>query len=120
MNAMEPPSVSPAARHRSERGQASLELVALTAMLVGVVLMMLQLVVFLYTAHGAAQAAREGARAYSLGESPDAAAQAAVPGGVVLVSVTAVGPDHGVRVVVQAPTTLVLGDGRVTRTVTMP
>lgn len=103
-----------------ERGQATLEMVALTTMLLGVVVLLLQLVVFVYTAHGAAQAAREGARAYSLGEDPGGAAQAAVPGGVSLVAVSTVGPDHGVRVVVQAPTGFLLGDGRVTRTVTMP
>ncbi|HEY0238825.1 MAG TPA: TadE/TadG family type IV pilus assembly protein [Friedmanniella sp.] len=105
---------------RRERGQASLEMVALTAMLLVVVVLLLQLVVFVYTAHGAAQAAREGARAYSLGESYQAAAQAAVPGGVTLVEAAPVGPDHGVRVVVQAPTGFILGDGRITRTVTMP
>lgn len=108
------------AQPRRERGQASLEMVALTTMLLGVVVLMLQLVVFVYTAHGAAQAAREGARAYSLGQSPAAAAQAAVPGGVRVVSVATMGPDHGVQVVVQAPTGFILGDGRVTRTVTMP
>jgi hypothetical protein len=105
---------------RRERGQASLEMVALTTMLLGVVVLMLQLVVFVYTAHGAAQAAREGARAYSLGDSYQDAARAAVPGGVTLVEADAVGPDHGVRVVVQAPTGFILGDGRVSRTVTMP
>jgi Flp pilus assembly protein TadG len=107
-------------RRRAERGQASLEMVALTTMLLGVVVLMLQLVVFVYTAHGAAQAAREGARAYSLDQDPRSAAAAAVPGGVTLVEVSTVGPDHGVRVVVQAPTGFVIGDGRVSRTVTMP
>lgn len=105
---------------RGEHGQASLEMVALTTMLLGVVVLMLQLVVFVYTAHGAAQAAREGARAYSLDEDFRAAARAAVPGGVELVEVSPVGPDHGVRVVVHAPTGLVIGDGLVTRTVSMP
>lgn len=107
-------------RSGGERGQASLEMVALSTMLLGVVVLMLQLVVFVYTAHGAAQAAREGARAYSLDQDPRSAAEAAVPGGVRLVEVTRVGPDHGVRVVVQAPTGFVLGDGRVARTVVMP
>lgn len=107
-------------RSRGERGQASLEMVALTTMLLGIVVLMLQLVVFVYTAHGAAQAAREGARAYSLDQDPRAAAEAAAPGGVRVIEVDRVGPDHGVRVVVQAPTGFLLGDGQVTRTVVMP
>jgi hypothetical protein len=109
-----------AGTHQLERGQASLEMVALTTMLLGVVVLMLQLVVFVYTAHGAAQAAREGARAYSLGESYQAAAEAAVPGGITLVEVGVVGPDHGVHVVAKAPSGFFLGDGLVSRTVTMP
>lgn len=103
-----------------ERGQATLEMVALTAMLLGVVVLVLQLVVFVYTAHGAAQAAREGARAYSLGDDYGAAARAAAPGGVSVVEVSTFGPDHGVKVVVQAPTGFLIGDGRVSRRVVMP
>jgi hypothetical protein len=95
-------------------------MVALTAMLLGVVVLVLQLVVFVYTAHGAAQAAREGARAYSLGQDADAAARAAAPGGVDVIEVDKGGPDHRVRVVVQAPTGFLIGDGRVERTVVMP
>ncbi|MGI3779969.1 MAG: TadE/TadG family type IV pilus assembly protein [Janthinobacterium lividum] len=117
---MRRPLASSTARRRGERGQASLEMVALSTMLLAVVVLLLQLVVYVYTAHGAAQAAREGARAYSLGQSYQEAALAAVPGGVTLVEAVAVGPDHSVRVVVQAPTGFVLGKGLVTSTVTMP
>ena len=40
----------------------------------------LQVMVLAYTAHAASQAARDGARAFSLGQSPAAAAQASLPG----------------------------------------
>ena len=61
-----------------------------------------------YTAHAASQAARDGARAYSLDQSAAAAAQASLPGAISLVNVATYGPDHGVRVTVEAPPMLFL------------
>ena len=108
------------ARHGRERGTASIELVGLVPLVLGVLVFALQLMIIVYTAHGASQAARDGARAYSLNQSPAAAAEASLPGALSLVSVTTFGPDHGVRVVVEAPPMLFLADRQVTRQVTMP
>lgn len=107
-------------RRARDRGTASIEMVGLVPMVVLIMLLALQVLTIAYTVHGASQAARDAARAYSLGESPEAAAAASVPGGVSLVSVTTFGPRHGVRVEVQAPPVFKLGDGRITREVTMP
>lgn len=103
-----------------DRGSASVELVALVPLVLTVLVLALQVLVMSYTVHGASQAARDGARAYSLDESPRAAAEASLPGAVSLVSVSTFGPDHGVRVVVEAPPILFLTDRQITRSVTMP
>lgn len=108
------------ARGGRDRGTASIEMVGLVPMVVLIMLLALQVLTIAYTVHGASQAARDAARAYSLDESPQAAAAASVPGGVSLVSVTTFGPRHGVRVVVKAPPVFMLGDGQITREVTMP
>lgn len=105
---------------RRDRGTASIEMVGILPLVLMMMLVALQLMAMAYTAHGASQAARDAARAYSLDESPQAAAAASVPGGVRLVSVTTFGPHHGVRVVVQAPSVQLLGNRQVTREVTMP
>lgn len=105
---------------RRDRGTASIEMVGILPLVLIIMLLALQIMAMAYTAHGASQAARDAARAYSLDQSPQAAAAASVPGGVSLVSVTTFGPNHGVRVVVQAPPVQMLGNRQVTREVTMP
>ncbi|WP_152361750.1 TadE/TadG family type IV pilus assembly protein [Microlunatus speluncae] len=107
-------------RRSAERGTASIELIAIVPMVMFVVVVVFQVLASAYTVQAAAQAARDGARAYSLGRSPEAAVQASLPGAVRLVEVTRVGPHHGVRVTVQAPAYLVVGDRTVTREVIMP
>ena len=89
-------------------------------LVMGVLVAALQVMVLTYTAHAASQAARDGARAYSLDRSPVSAAQASLPGAISLVDVATFGPDHGVRVTVEAPAMLFLVDRRITRSVTMP
>ncbi len=105
---------------RRDRGTASLELVALVPIVLLVLVGALQVLIMAYTAHAASQAARDAARAYSLEGSPQAAAEASLPGAISLVSVNTFGPNHGVRVVVQAPAMLFLTDRQITRQVTMP
>lgn len=105
---------------RLERGQASIEFVGLVPVVLTFMLIALQLMALAYTAHGASQAARDAARAYSLGQSPEDAARRSLPGSVGFVSSSTFGPHHGVRVVVQAPSFYVLSDGRITREVVMP
>jgi Flp pilus assembly protein TadG len=103
-----------------DRGTASIEMVALVPLVLTVLVFALQVLMMAYTAHGASQAARDAARAYSLNQSPEAAAAASLPGAVSLVSVTTFGPDHGVRVTVEAPPMLLLTDRQVSRSVTFP
>ena len=110
------------ARHspRGQRGQASLEMAALAPVVLMLMLSALQVIVLTYTAHAASQAAREGARAYSLQQSPEAAAQSSLPGGVHLVGVQRSGPDHTVTVTVSAPFAVPPFNREITRTVSMP
>ena len=103
-----------------ERGTASIELVAIVPLVMFVVVAVCQVLVSASTVQAASQAARDGARAYSLGRSPEAAVAASLPGHVRLVEVTRLGPHHGVRVTVQGPVYLVVGDRTVTREVIMP
>jgi hypothetical protein len=107
-------------RRRPDSGQASLELIGLLPLVLILMVLALQVVVMAYTAHGASEAAREAARAYSLDQPAGAAAAQSLPGAVSLVSVTTFGPHHGVRVVVEAPAVLFLTDREITRSVTMP
>lgn len=105
---------------RRDRGQASIELMAMVPIVLAILVVALQLMVLAYTTHAASQAARDAARAYSLDASPVAAAQRSVPGAVTIVSVSTFGPDHGVKVTVEAPAMLFLTDREVSRTVVMP
>ena len=103
-----------------DRGQGTIEFMGMVPLVLAVLVAALQVMILSYTAHAASQAARDGARAYSLDQSAVAAAQASLPGAISLVNVSTFGPDHGVRVTVEAPPMLFLLDRQVTRTVTMP
>jgi hypothetical protein len=103
-----------------DRAQASIEFMAMVPLVLAVLVAALQVMILGYTAHAASQAARDGARAYSLDRSAVAAARASLPGAVSLVNVSTFGPDHGVRVTVEAPPMLFLLDRQITRSVTMP
>jgi hypothetical protein len=103
-----------------DRGQGTIEFMGMVPLVLAVLVAALQVMILGYTAHAASQAARDGARAYSLDQSAVAAAQASLPGAISLVNVSTFGPDHGVRVTVEAPPMLFLLDRQVTRTVTMP
>lgn len=105
---------------RDERGSAALEAAALIPLVMGVLVVIVQIFAMAYASHGVSQAARDAARAYSLGQSPQAAAAASLPSGVSLVSVSTFGPNHGVKVTARAPSIVVLTDRTVTRSVTMP
>ncbi|MFC7624048.1 TadE/TadG family type IV pilus assembly protein [Microlunatus sp. GCM10028923] len=107
-------------RRMAERGTASIELVAIVPMVMIIVVAVVQVLSSAFTVQAASQAARDGARAFSLGRSPEAAVQASLPGTVRLIEVTRVGPRHGVRVTVQGPAYLVIGERTVTREVIMP
>ena len=85
---------------RRQRGQATLEMAALAPVVLMLMLFALQVIVLTYTAHAASQAAREAARASSLGQNANGAARSSLPGGVQLVGVQDVRPGprgHGDR-----------------------
>ncbi|WP_114559452.1 TadE/TadG family type IV pilus assembly protein [Desertihabitans aurantiacus] len=105
---------------RRERGSASVELVGLVPLVALGLVLLMQLLTAVYTVQAASQAARDAARAHSLEQSPHAAAQRSLPGAVRLARVETFGPHHGVRVTVEAPAVLVLGDRLITREVVMP
>ena len=75
-----PPRGVVATTRRSERGQASVELVAALPVLILAVLVMLQLAVVGYSLWSAGTAARAGARAGHVGGDAVAAARSALPG----------------------------------------
>lgn len=105
---------------RRSRGSASIEMVVLTPMVLVMMVLAFQVIAVTYTTHAASQAARDAARAFSLAQSPEAAARSSLPSGVSLVSTTPFGPHHGVRVVVNGPKMLPGPFRQVTREVTMP
>lgn len=90
---------------RGERGQASVELVALLPVVVFVALLLWQAVLLGQAAWSSAGAARAAARAEAIGGDALAAARLAVPsalrGGVTVAEV-----DDGVRVAVAVPVVL--------------
>jgi Flp pilus assembly protein TadG len=105
---------------KRQRGQATLEMAALAPVVLMLMLAALQVVVLAYTAHAASQAAREGARAYSLDQDARSAAIDSLPGEIRLVGVTTTGPDHTVRVTVAAPFAVYPFNREITRSVSMP
>ena len=107
---------------RRERGQGTIEFMAMVPLVLAVLVCALQVMAQAYTAHAASQAAREGARAASLDESAGSAVRASLPGNVHLVTMRSTGPDHTVVVEVEPPFKLIpfVRDYRVTRSVTMP
>lgn len=107
-------------RRDRERGSAALEAAALIPLVLSVLVIVAQLFAVAYASQCTSQAARDAARAYSLGESPRAAAQASLPGAVELVSVSTFGPDHGVTVTTRAPLVIPITDRTLSRSVTMP
>ena len=110
----------PRRRTARERGSAAIEAAVLIPLAMGVLVIIVQIFAMAYASHGVSQAARDGARAYSLGQSPQAAAAASLPSGVSLVSVSTFGPDHGVTVTARAPSIVVIADRTISRSVTMP
>lgn len=108
---------------RGERGQSSLEFVAIVPIVLVIFMVVVQGFSLLYSAVGAGQAARDAARAYAKSDSLAVARAAAIdslPGGVTLVDLDAVGPGHGVRIVARAPKVWPLGDRDLTAHAVLP
>lgn len=96
---------------RRERGQASLEVLAVTTLVVIVMALCLHLFSAIYAGQAAGRVAWDAARAMSLGQSPSAAAQRSTPGGLDVVMIRT-HPD-GVEVSLRAPTVIPWLDGPV-------
>ena len=73
-------------RIRRDRGQGTIEFMAMVPLVLAVLVCALQVMAQAYTAHAASQAARDGARAFSLGQSAAAAVSASLPGNVELLN----------------------------------
>jgi hypothetical protein len=105
---------------RSERGQASLELVGLIPFLLLAGSFALQAGAVLWAASSTGEAARSSARAFSLGLDPRAAAEGSLPGGLRLTGLTYIGPGHGVRLTVEVPRVSLLPTFTVHREAVLP
>ncbi|NHA69462.1 TadE/TadG family type IV pilus assembly protein [Phycicoccus flavus] len=106
----------------AERGTASLEFLALAPMVMVVAFMTWQLAVGGWAAVSANEAARAAARAATVGQSPDAAAQDSLPAGLKDHTLTGgrSGDGYTYTVSVAVPAFTVLGLDPVERTVSMP
>ncbi len=99
------PEGPPHAPRLDERGgQASVELVAVVPILVGLTLLLAQLAIAGWSLWSAGNAARAGARAAYVGGSPGRAARSALPGP--LRQGAEVSAADGVKVTVRAPALL--------------
>lgn len=105
---------------RRERGSVSIEFLAMLPVLLTVALVALQVGAIGYTAISAQEAARAAARASSRGMDVNGTAAGLLPPGATLVSVSRFGPDHGVRLVVEAPRVSIMPAYRITRQAVMP
>jgi len=103
---------------RRERGSVSLEVVGLVPLVVLVALLVLQLGVAGWTASQTQKAAREAARAQSLGGDPSSAAARALPGALEIDRIDSSGDT--VTLVVEVPRVSPLPVFRVERQVAMP
>ena len=109
-------------RLRDERGAAALEVAGVAPLIIFAALVALQFGVAGWTIVATNEAARDGARAYSLGGDPRAAAEGALPGIMQVAGDGGALSADGYRytVTVRVPTVVNLDIGAVTRSVTMP
>jgi hypothetical protein len=113
------PDVRAARRTASERGTSTLEVAGLAPLVLIVAFALVNAGFVLYGISAAQTAARQAARAYSLGQDPHAAASAALPRWLGS-DVTTFSPGHGVRVRVDLPDLVPGTDLSVTREAVMP
>ena len=102
---------------RSPRGTASIEVVALIPLLILVATFALQLGVAGWTASQTQEAARQSARAQTLGQDPRAAAERALPGALVIHRISAGGDT--VTLEVRVPRVSLLPTFTLSRSVSM-
>ncbi len=110
-------------RGNRERGTAALEYIGMLPIILFAALIALQMGVVAWTVVATGQAARDAARAASLGRSPQAAANGALPSLLTASSVSGGPVAQGQRYTVEVPIPSVfkvVGFGSVSRTSTMP
>lgn len=105
-------------RTRREDGTASLELVGLMPLIAVVASLALQYAAVVFVAHATDDAARQAARAASLGRDPVSAAQGVVPSGLDIQVTT--GGSGRVTVRVEVPRLSPLPQPTITRSAVMP
>ncbi|QAY64376.1 hypothetical protein ET495_15470 [Xylanimonas allomyrinae] len=103
---------------RTERGSSTLEMLGAIPVVILVMLVVVQVCAFTWTALAADQAVRDGARALSLGRSADAAVRRSLPGGLDARSVDVVGERVVIRV--DVPRFPVVPAMTITRDASMP
>jgi Xaa-Pro aminopeptidase len=87
----------------------------------GVAMLVLQVGAVAYGASSAQEAAREAARAFSLGQDPAAAARGALPQGYTVTALDRLaGAGHGIRITVQVPRVTPLPAFTLTREAVLP
>ncbi|MCL3859940.1 TadE/TadG family type IV pilus assembly protein [Actinotalea sp. K2] len=117
---MSGPRIRPPGRRRDERGSSAVELLGVVPVLVVVVLVLLQVVAAVYTTQATNQAARDGARALSMGQSAEVAIDRSLPSGLSPQSISYVHGGQGVRLEVRVPRWSVFPVLTVDRTAVMP
>ena len=115
----EPTKPAATGRCRGDRGSSTLELAGLLPLVLVVLVALIHGGLAVYGTGAVSTAARQGARAASLGESPYAAVDAALPGWLPA-TVTLYGPGHGVRVRGNLPDVIPGFDLAVSRSAEMP
>lgn len=107
---------------RDERGAAALEMIGVAPLVLLGALVALQFGVAGWTMVSTNEAARDGARAYSLGSDPRAAAEGALPGIMTIGDAggSLSGEGYTYTVTIEVPSVVNLDLGSVTRSVTMP
>ncbi|HMC03521.1 MAG TPA: TadE/TadG family type IV pilus assembly protein [Cellulomonadaceae bacterium] len=107
-------------RRESERGSAAIEMLGVLPVVALVVLGLLQGIAAVYTTQATNQAVRDGARALSLGKSPEDAVVRSLPSGLHPARITYVDDGQGVRLEVQVPRIAFFPQLTVDRTAVMP
>lgn len=108
-------------RPRRERGLSTLEFAAVLPFALVAMITVVQLVITVHTVQSANDAARQAARAYSLGRDAGQAARDTVSDSIDIVSVSTFGPRHGARVTLEVPrVTQLLPQWEITREAVMP
>lgn len=104
-------------RRRQERGSVAIEVVMLVPIMIFAAMLTLQLGVAGWTAAKTTEAAREAARANSLGRDPETAAERALPGALDVDEIRITGDSVEIRV--NVPRVSPLPTFQVTRSVSM-